>query len=81
MRRRNAAVQTIGNLTILTQELNSSVSNSAWVVKRPELMKSSLLPINQMLHAHDAWDEEAIQARSETLFRLACEVWPGPVGG
>src|SRR5438876_461707 len=42
---RHNAVQTIGNLTLITQPLNSSVSNSAWADKKPALMKSSLLPI------------------------------------
>jgi hypothetical protein len=40
--RRNAALQTLGNLTILTQELNSSLSNSQWSVKKPELLNYSL---------------------------------------
>lgn len=77
-RARNAAIQTIGNLTVLTQALNSSVSNGAWVTKRPELMKSSLLPINQQLHAYETWDEEAIQARGTVLFAKAVRIWPGP---
>jgi len=29
------ALHTMGNLTILTQELNSAVSNSGWATKRP----------------------------------------------
>ncbi len=39
---RNRLLHTIGNLTILTQELNSSVSNSGWEIKAPELLKWSL---------------------------------------
>lgn len=65
--RRSSLVQTMGNLTILTQELNSSVSNSAWETKKPALLAASLLPINQKLHAVDRWDEAAIEARSEEL--------------
>lgn len=77
-RARNAALQTIGNLTILTQALNSSVSNAAWATKRPELLKSSLLPINQQLHGFDAWDEDAIQRRGKDLFSKATKIWPAP---
>lgn len=77
-RARNAALQTIGNLTVLTQALNSSVSNGAWVTKRPEVMKSSLLPINQQLHGFDTWDEEAIHKRGKDLFSRAIRLWPGP---
>jgi hypothetical protein len=54
---RNAALQTFGNLTILTQELNSSVSNGPWHAKRPEFLQCSLLPINQDLHESNSWDE------------------------
>jgi hypothetical protein len=77
-RHRNAALQTMGNLTILTQELNSSVSNSAWLKKKPGILVASLLPINQQLHEYDSWDEKGIQKRSEELFQRALTVWPGP---
>jgi hypothetical protein len=50
-RNRNKLLQTFGNLTILTQALNSSVSNSKWAVKRPELLKYSLLPITNFLES------------------------------
>jgi hypothetical protein len=77
-RRRNALLQTFGNLTILTRALNSSVSNSAWKEKKPALLLASLLPINQQLHTVEVWDEEAIQQRSRALFEAAIKVWPGP---
>jgi hypothetical protein len=75
-RKRNAALQTFGNLTILTQGLNSSVSNSPWHTKKPELLKHSLLPINQQFHDVVAWDENAIMRRSDALFARALKVWP-----
>ena len=78
-RRRHALVQTIGNLTILTQPLNSAVSNSAWAEKRPELLRSSLLPINQHLHEFDLWDEDTIQSRSADLLSKALSLWPRKV--
>ncbi len=77
-RARHGAVQTIGNLTILTQALNSSVSNSAWSTKKPELLKASLLPINQQLHGYEEWNEQTIEKRSAELFTRACRLWPGP---
>ena len=76
--RRYASLHTIGNLTVLTQGLNSAVSNGSWSTKRPELFKSSLLPINQQLHGYEKWDEDAIQKRGEELFAMATKVWPGP---
>ena len=74
--RRNALLQTLGNLTILTQALNSSVSNSTWSVKKPALLSASLLPINQRLHGVDTWDESAIEERSKELFERAIKIWP-----
>ncbi len=73
---RDRAVQTMGNLTLLMQPLNSAQSNSAWVDKKPELMKHSLLPINQELHDVTVWDEQAIAARGERIFARALKIWP-----
>ncbi|MCA9944949.1 MAG: DUF262 domain-containing protein, partial [Anaerolineales bacterium] len=75
-RKRNAALQTLGNLTILTQPLNSAVSNSSWEKKKPELLLHSLLPINQNLHNVEVWDETAIEKRAKELFMRAVEIWP-----
>ena len=77
--RRNSLLQTFGNLTILTQPLNSSLSNSVWNIKKPELLRSSLLPINQILHDVNTWDEQAIENRSKKLFEKARGVWVGPI--
>jgi len=73
---RTAALHTIGNLTILTQPLNSAVKNYAWGKKKPELLRYSLLPINQQLHAVDVWDETAIATRCEDLLQRALKLWP-----
>jgi hypothetical protein len=78
-RKRHTAVQTFGNLTILTQELNSSVSNSAWATKKPGLLTASLLPINQELHRYPTWDESTIAVRGAELLKRALVVWPRPV--
>jgi hypothetical protein len=77
-RRRSQLLQTIGNLTILTQRLNASLSNAGWAEKKPALLSHSLLPINQSLHAHATWDEASIEARGGDLFERARKVWPGP---
>lgn len=75
--RRNRLLHTIGNLTILSNGLNSLVSNGPWDKKRPELLKRSLLPINQSsLYGADSWDEEAITARGKELFEKALVLWP-----
>jgi len=78
-RDRNNVLQTMGNLTILTQALNSSVSNSAWPTKKPEILIALLLPINQKLHEYEVWGEAAIQKRREELLKHALGVWPAPL--
>lgn len=77
-RLRDSLVQTFGNLTIITQPLNSSVSNSAWKVKKPKLMEASLLPINLQLASIEDWNEETIQARGKSLLDKALRLWPRP---
>ncbi len=67
--------KTLGNLTILSKALNAAQSNLAWTEKRPELMKHSLLPINQALHAKETWDEDAILERGKMLFDRAVAIW------
>src|SRR5690606_28671556 len=48
----------LGNLTLLTQQLNSAQSNSAWTHKRALLVDHSVLKMNKELWESDAWDEE-----------------------
>lgn len=83
---RNAHVNRLGNLTLITQPLNASLSNSAWISaesgqqhsKRDELRKRSLLLINQQLCHHDEWNEHLIDERGEELARRIVRSWPGP---
>jgi hypothetical protein len=74
-RMRENAVQTIGNLTILSSGLNSAQSNLPWEQKRPEMIKHSLLPINQMLVDQPIWNEMTIMKRGEELFEKALQLW------
>ena len=71
----------MGNLTLLTQPLNSTNSNLDWSAKKPKLMESSLLPINQRLHSVDVWDEAAIETRAKDLLKIAQKLWPAPDAG
>lgn len=76
MDEREGRIQTVGNLTLLTQPLNSRVSNGPWSDKRPEILEASLLPLNLQLANILSWNEQAIAARSAALFEKALEVWP-----
>jgi hypothetical protein len=75
---RDAHVHLLGNLTLVTRGLNSTMSNAAWSIKRDELAKRSQLLVNQRLCAHETWDEEQIDARGTELCGYVLNTWPGP---
>lgn len=78
--RREEAVNQLGNLTLVTDRLNPSLSNSAWATKRPALAKHSLLAMNQRLveDYSDCFSEKSIAERSEKLAKHILGIWPGP---
>jgi uncharacterized protein with ParB-like and HNH nuclease domain len=81
IQRRSALLHSIGNLTLLTQPLNSSVSNGPFSDKRREIALQSRLQLNsffQTLADDVLWDEAAILIRANRLFKLFCEAWPYP---
>lgn len=77
-------INRLGNLTLVTKPLNSSLSAAPWLGsdqkrgKRAELMKRSVLLINQTLCEHETWNEELIDRRSSDLTSRIIRVWPGP---
>lgn len=74
-------IHSIGNLTLVTPGFNTSLSNAAIKQKRPDLARESALALNahfQELSNDDAWNEERIIARAETLLPLALAAWPRP---
>lgn len=77
-RRRESLIHTIGNLTILTQPLNSAVSNSAWSEKKGEILKSSILPLNGQLYDVESWGEAEIEERGKELLKRAKGIWIAP---
>lgn len=77
---RNEAVKNIGNLTLTTDKLNSSLSNGPWDEKQQTLDKHSSLFLNKMLldDAPAKWDESAIRKRSSYLAKTILQIWPSP---
>ena len=75
---RERIIHTIGNLTLLTQKLNSSISNGAFDEKMKEIAEHSILPLNKKLNGKKLWDEESIKNRGEQLFENALKIWPRP---
>lgn len=70
-------LNTIGNLTIVTQEWNSKLSNSPFSRKRKKLQDHAI-SLNSKYFACGihSWDADAIRKRTEHLARLMLEVWP-----
>lgn len=70
-------LDTIGNLTLVTQEWNLELSNSPFDNKQGRL-RSHALQINseyfsQPIHK---WNDSAIQARANFLINAILEIWP-----
>ena len=72
-------MHTIGNLSLLTKELNPSVSNGPWNKKREAILKHSALNLNRDFLKMETWDEDQIEKRSRDLFESAVKIWPYPV--
>ncbi|MGR6429646.1 HNH endonuclease family protein [Rhizobium sp. PAMB 3174] len=77
--RRNRLMNTFGNLTILTQPLNSSVQNGPYSSKRDALLEHSLLVLNKEVTKQEAWGEDQIEERGKQLFEVAKAIWAYPL--
>ena len=75
---RNRIIHSIGNLTLVNGNLNSSLSNAPWTDKRKTLSQHTVLFLNKELleEAPDVWNEEMIAERAKRLSKVAAQVWP-----
>jgi hypothetical protein len=72
-------VDTIGNLTLLTSPLNSSVSNGPINEKLQEIGEHSLLRLNRAIRVDGSrWTEDEILDRGRKLFEYARTIWSAP---
>lgn len=76
---RETAIHTLGNLTIVTDALNRSLSNLPFTEKKGKLIEHSNLTLNRRIAEHEDWDESVIRERGNELATLACAVWPTPM--
>ncbi|MCW5961026.1 MAG: DUF262 domain-containing protein [Pyrinomonadaceae bacterium] len=72
---RNRKIKTLGNLTLVTQYLNSSMKNAPWETKREALQNYSLLKITTEYLEKISWDESEIESRALDLARTALKIW------
>jgi hypothetical protein len=82
---RDQLIHTLGNLTLLTGKLNSTVSNGPWVgtnSKRIGLEAHDVLFLNRELlkAAGLDWSDEKVRVRTRELVQLVAEVWKVPPG-
>jgi uncharacterized protein DUF1524 len=80
LKRREKAIDRLGNLTLVTSSLNPALRNDPWADKRGELAEHSALRLNaRLVHEHpDSFDENCIDERSAALAELLIAEWPGP---
>lgn len=79
---RNRVLLTLGNLTIITQSLNTSIRDANWETKLNGKGKNGGLKkysegietISEFLNLPE-WNEEEIQKRANTLYELALQFW------
>ena len=76
--KRESAIHTLGNLTIVTDLLNMSLKNLPFDKKQPQLYEHSNLTLNRKIAQRDDWDESVIRDRGKKLATLACDIWPTP---
>lgn len=75
---RETSINKLGNLTLLTSGLNTTISNGAFSVKMPAVRAQTSLALNRELHSYDVWDESSILDRGAMLFETARTIWAPP---
>ena len=81
-RSRDYKLATLGNFAIITQSLNTSISDSSWDKKKagnknnPGLVQcaSGLITMENVL-SEETWDESRIETRAAWLYDKAKDIW------
>lgn len=77
---RGEHVHRLGNLTLLTASLNTTVSNGPWHSKKEHVVANDVFLLNRHFREADRWDEATIDERTGVLTDLLLAVWPVPEG-
>lgn len=83
---RDARVHRLGNLTLLTRKLNSTVSNGPWLGdggKAAHLQEKDVVLLNSKLlkdYSFTQWDEAAMDQRTKQAIDTVIRIWPAPPG-
>jgi hypothetical protein len=83
---RDARVHRLGNLTLLTEKLNSTVSNGPWLGdggKAAHFQAKDVVLLNSKLlkdYSAKQWDEAGIDLRTKQTVDAVIAIWPVPRG-
>jgi hypothetical protein len=69
-------VDTIGNLTLTGY--NPELGNMQFAKKRERYQESNV-QLTRQVAKYDRWDEQSIVDRAERLYRVASQIWVGPL--
>ena len=79
---RDHVLLTLGNLTIIPQKLNDSISDSSWETKKKGNKRhegltlcAGGLPSMRMPLESEVWNEELINDRADILYEYAVSIW------
>jgi hypothetical protein len=81
---RDARIHRLGNLTLLTKKLNSTVSNGPWLGeggKAAHLQEKDVVLLNSRLlkeYSSKQWDETGIDQRTRQAIDAILAIWPVP---
>ena len=73
---RREDLHSLGNLTLITGLLNSSLSNRPFSEKQSGLFQNSLLVLNREICEYDTWDIPQIADRTSDLCNYFYSIWP-----
>ena len=82
---RDSLIQSLGNLTLLSTNLNIGVSNGPWLGDRGKsaaLTEHDILLLNKKVQdsGKAGWNEELIRARTQELIDAILSIWKVPTG-
>ena len=76
---RDDVLQSIGNLTLVTRELNARLGNRSFPDKKADLKEYSRLRLNKEICEYQTWEGNEIYERAEKLIAYVCKIWPSIV--
>lgn len=73
----SSAINRIGNLTLLSRRLNTTIRNAEFIEKKPYYDQSEIL-ITKGLSIYDDWSMVQLETRQAVLAERASEIWSFP---